>query len=67
SPRQRGYTGQLGYLLVAVYVAPAPAGINRIRSTAARVAVRVPRACGDKPLRTFLFLFVFWCSPRQRG
>ncbi|CEI44129.1 hypothetical protein SIN_02877 [Salmonella enterica subsp. enterica serovar Infantis] len=43
---------------------PAPAGINRRRRPAAPVAVRVPRASGDKP--GVLFDLKKWivCSPR---
>ncbi|EEL2511861.1 hypothetical protein ITK37_000243 [Salmonella enterica] len=46
---------------------PAPAGINRIRSIAARVAVSVPRASGDKPEAPLGLVAAGLCSPRQRG
>ncbi|EGJ2565266.1 hypothetical protein IHF30_002326 [Salmonella enterica] len=56
----------LNYVRIEL-VFPAPAGINRIRSIAARVAVSVPRASGDKPGIMSSKDWLITCSPRQRG
>ncbi|EAA7949313.1 hypothetical protein EKX22_05385 [Salmonella enterica] len=51
----------------ATEVFPAPAGINRARSTHGLPATCVPRASGDKPVPCHFYRQHAVCSPRQRG
>ncbi|EFS5039621.1 hypothetical protein HXQ33_003789 [Salmonella enterica] len=48
-------------------VFPAPAGINRSAMTVSASSFRVPRASGDKPVRSSAGVVRSGCSPRQRG
>ncbi|EFP0181258.1 hypothetical protein HLX14_001623 [Escherichia coli] len=48
-------------------VFPAPAGINRQGEPAPQEDTRVPRASGDKPLKSIAGRRHVTCSPRQRG
>jgi hypothetical protein len=46
---------------------PAHSGMNRRTVTRWMPGARVPRACGDEPVRVIGPVFAAACSPRMRG
>ena len=67
SPRMRGWPGGARVMLWLRAVFPAHAGMAQRNTSAAAICARVPRACGDGPLRRVLDGTFYECSPRMRG